>query len=152
MAVKKGDKVKIQYTGMFNDGTVFDSSEKHGQPLEVEIGKGMVIPGFEKALIGMEKDEEKNVKIPSAEAYGDPSPEMKKKVPKDQLPKEELKPGMMLVVGLPGGQQIPAKIETVDDGEVTLDLNHPLAGKDLNFKLKVVEICEGGCEGCDCKH
>lgn len=157
MKVEKGNKIKIEYTGTLDDGTVFDSSEKHGKPLEFEVGSGMVIPGFEKAVIGMEKGEEKEVKIESADAYGEPNPELVKKVPREQLPKDkEIKAGMMLAVGLPTGQQIPAKITEADDKEVTIDLNHPLAGKTLNFKIKVVDITEGGSkeesheEGCGC--
>jgi FKBP-type peptidyl-prolyl cis-trans isomerase 2 len=117
----------------------------------------MVIPGFENALMGMEKGEEKEVNIKSDDAYGDPKPELVKKIPKEQLPKDkEIKEGMMLGVGLPTGQQIPARITKVDDKEVTIDLNHPLAGKNLNFKIKVVEVTEGGPveeaheEGCGC--
>ncbi|MBW2977534.1 peptidylprolyl isomerase [Candidatus Woesearchaeota archaeon] len=142
MPVKEGDKVKVEYEGKLDDGTVFDSSEKHGgKPLEFQIGSKQVIPGFEKALIGMEKGEEKEIKLKPAEAYGDPNPELVKKIPKDKLPTDkELKPGMMLSIGLPTGQQIPARITEIGDKEVTIDLNHPLAGKNLNFKLKVVDI------------
>ncbi|MFC1753883.1 peptidylprolyl isomerase [Thermoproteota archaeon] len=140
MPVKKGDTVKIEYEGTFDDGTVFDSSEKAGKPLEFEVGAGKVIPGFENAVIGMDKGQEKKVKIQPEEAYGHPNPELVKKVPREQLPKEELKQGMLLVMNLPNGMQLPAKIAELDDKEVTLDLNHPMAGKILNFKIKVVEI------------
>ena len=141
MAVKSGDKVKVEYTGTLDDGTVFDSSEKHGKPLEFEVGAKQVIPGFENAVIGMKKGEEKEVKLKSSEAYGDPRPELVKKFPREQLPKDkELKAGMMLAVGLPNGAQIPARITDVNDKEVTIDMNHPLAGKGLNFKIKVVDI------------
>ena len=141
MVVKKGSKVKIEYTGTLDDGTVFDSSEKHGKPLEFEIGAGMVIPGFEKAIMKMKKGEENKITLKPAEAYGDPNPQLVKKIPKDQLPKDkELKPGMLLGIGLPTGQQIPARITAVDDKEVTLDLNHPLAGKTLHFKIKLVDF------------
>ena len=144
MPVKKGDKVQVDYTGTFDDGTVFDSSEKHGKPLEFEVGSGMVVPGFENAVIGMEKGEEKEVTLQPEDAYGHPNDEMVKKVPKDQFPKDQdPKPGMMLVMGLPNGMQIPAKIVEVEDTEVTIDLNHPMAGKVLNFKIKVVEIVQG---------
>jgi len=139
--VKQGDKVKVDYTGSFDDGKVFDSSEKHGAPLEFEVGKGMIIPGFEKALIGMKKGEEKTIHLEPGDAYGDHNPAMIKKVPKDQLPPgQEPKPGMFLVIGLPNGMQFPAKIAAVEDKEVSLDLNHPLAGKCLNFKFKIVDI------------
>ncbi len=141
MPVKKGDKVKVDYTGTLEDGTVFDASEKHGKPLEFEVGTGMVIKGFDEAVVGMEKDEEKEIKLQPAEAYGDLNPELKKKVPREQLPKEqEPKEGMILLMGLPNGQQMPAKIIEVTDKEVTLDLNHPLAGKVLNFKIKVIDF------------
>jgi len=142
MTAKEGDTVKVEYEGKLEDGTVFDSSEKHGgKPLEFQIGSKKVIPGFEKAVIGMEKGEEKEIKLKPAEAYGDPNPQLVKKIPRDKLPTDkELKPGMMLSIGLPTGQQIPARITEVGDKEVTIDLNHPLAGKNLNFKLKVMEI------------
>jgi len=141
MAIKEGDKVKIEYEGKLDDGTVFDSSEKHGKPLEFEVGAGQVIKGFNDAVIGMEKDEEKEIKLEPKEAYGDNNPELVKKVPRDKMPKEpEPQPGMMLMMGLPDGKQIPAKITEVGDTEVTLDLNHPLAGQNLHFKIKIVEV------------
>jgi len=141
MPVKKGDKIKVDYTGTLEDGTVFDSSEKHGKPLEFEVGSGQIIKGFDEAVVGMEKGDEKEIKIEPAEAYGEPNPEMVKKVPKDKFPTDkEPKQGMMLVMGLPNGAKIPAKIVEVGDKEITLDLNHPLAGKTLNFKIKIVEI------------
>ncbi len=156
MEVKKGNKVKVEYEGKLEDGTVFDASSKQGKPLEFETGSRKVIPGFDNAVIGMKKDEEKEITIKPEDAYGQPNPEMIKKVPKDQFPKDkEIKPGMMLALGLPTGQQIPAKITEVGDKEVTLDLNHPLAGKTLKFKIKVVDISEGekpkeGSESCGC--
>ncbi len=141
MTLKNGDKVKVEYTGSFDDGTVFDSSEKHGKPLEFEIGAKQIIPGFEKAVMDMKKGEEKEIKLTSEEAYGEPNPELVKKIPLDQLPKEqEPKEGMVLIISLPNGHQVPAKITEVTDKEVALDLNHPLAGKSLNFKLKLVEV------------
>ncbi|MBS1266823.1 MAG: FKBP-type peptidyl-prolyl cis-trans isomerase [Candidatus Woesearchaeota archaeon] len=141
MAVKKGDKVKVEYTGTLEDGTVFDSSEKHNQPLEFEVGSGQIIQGLDKAIIGMKKDEEKEVKIKPEQAYGQPNPELVRVVPKEQLPLEkEPKKGMVLIMALPNGQQMPVTITKVSDKEVTLDLNHPLAGKTLNFKVKIIEV------------
>lgn len=140
MTVKKGDKVKVHYTGTLDDGTVFDSSEGK-DPLQFQVGEGHVIKGFDEALIGMKKDEEKEIKLKVEEAYGNPNPDLVKKVPRDQLPKDkEPEVGMTLIVSLPQGQQIPAKITEITDKEVTIDLNHPLAGKPLNFKIKVVDI------------
>ena len=140
MPVKKGDKIKVEYTGTLEDGSVFDSSEGK-QPLEFEVGSGQIIKGFDDAVMGMEKGEEKEVKIESKDAYGDPNPQLMQKVPRDKLPKEqEPKPGMVLALGTPDGQKVPARIAEVTEKEVTIDLNHPLAGKKLNFKIKVVDI------------
>jgi len=140
MPIKKGDKIKVDYTGTFDDGTVFDTSEGK-QPLEFEAGAGKVIKGFDEAVIGMEKDEEKEIKIEPKEAYGDINPQMVQKIPRDKLPPgQEPKPGMMLGLGTPDGKQMPARITEVNEKEITIDLNHPLAGKTLNFKIKIIEI------------
>ena len=137
--IKKGDKVKVEYTGKLEDGTVFDSSEGKA-PLCFEVGAQQVIPGFEKAVEGMKKDEEKEFTLKVDEAYGPVKEEMVQEIPRDKLPAEpEPKEGMMLMMQAPTGQQIPAKVTEVTDTEVTLDLNHPLAGKTLNFKIKLVE-------------
>jgi len=141
--VAKGDKVKVDYTGTFDDGTVFDASEKHGQPLEFEAGSGQVIKGFDDAVMGMKKGEEKRIVIPAAEAYGEVKAELCKKVPRQQLPQDqEPKIGMILAVGMPNGQQFPARIIAVTKDDVTIDLNHPLAGKTLHFKIKVADVSE----------
>jgi len=138
--VKQGDKIKVDYTGKLEDGTVFDTSEGK-QPLEFTVGEGRIIKGFDNAVVGMEKGEEKEIKIEPADAYGDPNPEMVKKLPRDKLPPEpEPKPGMTLALKTPDGKQFPARIIEVGDKEITIDLNHPLAGKILNFKIKIVDI------------
>ncbi len=139
MKAEDGCKVKVEYTGSFENGEVFDASEKHGQPLEFQIGAKMVVPGFEKAVTGMEEGEEKEFTLTPAEAYGDIRPELVQKVPKDKLP-GEAKEGMIIGVGLPNGAQIPAKITQVGESEITIDLNHPLAGKTLKFKIKLVGV------------
>ena len=138
MPVKKGDRVKVEYIGMFDDGTVFDSSEGKS-PLEFEAGSGQIIKGFDEAVIGMEKGEEKEFKIEPKDAYGERNPELVRKIPRDQLP-PEAQAGMLLMLRTPDGMQIPAEITEVTDEEVTIDLNHPLAGKTLNFKIKIVDI------------
>ena len=138
--VKKGDKVKVEYTGKLEDGSVFDSSEGKA-PLTFEVGAQQVIPGFEKAVEGMKKDEEKEFTLKSEGAYGPVRPEMVQEVPRDKLPEQpEPAVGMMLMMQAPTGQQIPAKITKIEDGKVTIDVNHPLAGKDLVFKVKVVGV------------
>jgi FKBP-type peptidyl-prolyl cis-trans isomerase 2 len=142
MPVAEGNKVKIEYTGTLEDGTVFDSTEKHGgKPLEFEVGSHMVIKGFEDAIIGMEKGDEKEIKIESKDAYGDVNPQLVKDIPKDKLPAEaEIVPGLVLAMTMPNGAQIPVKVAEVNGDNVKIDMNHPLAGKNLNFKIKLVDF------------
>lgn len=143
MVVKKGDKVKVEYEGRFEDGTVFDSSKHgdHSHPLEFEVGSGQVIKGFDDAVVGMEKDEEKEITLKSEEAYGEARDDLKKDVPKTALPEgQEPKEGMVLIMNSPDGRQIPVKIAEVKDEAIVVDFNHPLAGRTLIFKFKIVEI------------
>ena len=139
MAIEKGNTIKVDYTGSFEDGEVFDASEKHGQPLEFKVGEGMVVPGFDNAVLGMDVGEEKTVTLKPEEAYGEPHPNAVQVVPKDKFP-AEAKEGMMIGVPLPNGQQVLAKITKITDSEVTIDMNHPMAGKTLVFKIKIVSI------------
>lgn len=144
MAIKDGDIVVIEYTGTLEDGTVFDSSEKHGKPLEFQIGAKQVIPGFENAIKTMKKGEEKKVKIKCSEAYGDPNPQLIKEIPRKQIPdQEKIQVGMVMIISLPNGMQIPARIVKAAAESITIDLNHPLAGKTLNFKIKLLEVKSG---------
>lgn len=141
MTVKEGSKIKVEYKGSFDDGTVFDSSAKHGKPLELTIGSKQVIKGFEEGLMGMKVGEEKKISLEPKEAYGDYNPQLIQKIPREHLPKEqEPKTGMMLLMGTSDGMQVPVKITEVTDKDVSIDMNHPMVGKKLNFKLKVVEI------------
>ncbi len=138
--VAKGDTVGVEYTGTLSDGKVFDSSQGR-DPLEFEVGSGQVIPGFDLAIEGMKLNEEKAFTLKSEEAYGPVRKEMVLQAPRDKLPAQpEPKPGMMLVLHSPEGNKLPARIMKVEDGMVTIDANHPLAGKDLTFKVKVVKI------------
>lgn len=141
--MKSGDKVKIEYKGTLKDGTVFDSSEKQGKPLEFEIGAQQVIQGFEDAIKTMKQGEEKKITLEPKDAYGEHDERLIKSIPRDQLPKDqEPKEGMVLLVTLPNKQQIPAVITKVENDNVTIDINHPLAGKTLNFDLKLVGVVE----------
>ena len=109
--------------------------------MEFEVGSGELIKGFDDGVIGMKKDEEKEIVITPDNAYGQRNPKLVKTIPRQNIPNDqEPKPGMMLQVGLPDGKRIPAFIAEVNDKEVTIDLNHPLAGKTLIFKIKVVKI------------
>lgn len=139
MVVKKGDKIRVEYTGSLENGEIFDSSDKHGEALAFEAGAGVVVKGFDAAVIGMDVDEEKTVTLKPEDAYGEPNEKAIQKVPKDKFPKEA-KEGMMIGVPLANGQQIPARITKIDDKEVTIDMNHLLAGKTLVFKIKIVTI------------
>jgi len=146
--IKEGYFVKVEYTGTFEDGEVFDSTELAGCPLEFQIGAQQVIDGFEKAIAGMELNEEKHVKIQPADAYGEYQSEMTKEIPRDRMPAEKLEAGMTLMATLPHGQQVPVTITAVTADKVTIDMNHPLAGKILNFKIKLIEIREGELSAC----
>ena len=137
---KHGDTVKVHYTGKFDDGTVFDSSTGR-DPLEFTIDQGQVIPGFEEAVVGMNLGESKIVTIPSDQAYGPRREEMVVQVEKNQLP-EDVKPevGDRLQLVQADGQAFIVEVTDIDDSNVTLDANHPLAGKDLVFEVELVEV------------
>lgn len=149
MPIKDGYFVKVEYTGTLDDGTLFDSTEEQGTPLEFQIGAGQVIEGFEKEIKPMELNQEKEFTLQPADAYGDYQDDMKRDIPKENMPAEELEPGMTLMATLPTGMQVPVTVTDITDEHVTIDLNHPLAGKVLNFKIKVVEVREGELEECD---
>ncbi|MBC8033704.1 MAG: peptidylprolyl isomerase [Chitinophagaceae bacterium] len=138
--VKSGDTVKVHYHGRLTDGTTFDSSEGR-EPLEFEVGSGMVIAGFDNGVTGMAVGDKKTLQIPAEEAYGDKNPEMIVEFPKSQFP-EDMEPevGMSLNMTNGGGQVIPVVIVDVKDESVILDANHPLAGEALTFDIEVVEI------------
>jgi peptidylprolyl isomerase len=140
MMVENGQKVKIHYTGTLDDGSQFDSSVGR-DPLEFEIGAGMVIPGFEKGVKEMAVGEKKTIHIPADEAYGERREDMIIQFERSQLP-EDLKPevGMGLQMQGPQGQPVPVTVTAVDEESITIDANHQLAGKNLNFELELVEI------------
>ncbi len=138
--VENGQKVKIHYTGTLDDGSPFDSSAGR-DPLEFEMGAGMVIPGFEKGVEGMEVGEMKSIHIPAEEAYGERREDMLMQFERSQLP-EDLEPavGMGLQMQGPEGQPVPVTVTAVDEDNITIDANHQLAGQNLNFELELVEV------------
>ena len=139
--VKQGDLIKVEYEGKLENGTVFDASKLHDAPLQFEAGSGQMIKGFDDAVLGMKEGEEKEETLQPAEAYGQINPSLLKKVPQSQLPLgQKIEKGMVLDIGLPTGQKIPARVVEVTLNDITIDLNHPLAGKVLKFKIKVVAI------------
>ena len=136
--MKPRDKVQVHYTGTLNDGTVFDSSEGR-EPLEFTVGEGQIIPGFENGIKEMKLNQEKTIKINPENAYGERNNQLIISIPRDKFPKEIEVNGRLALKG-PQGQNIPAVIKEINDNDVKIDLNHPLAGKELTFKIKVVGI------------
>lgn len=159
LLAKNGDRVRVHYTGTLEDGTIFDSSEaaqEEGcgcgsgggcgtdcgcEPLEFVIGEGNVIPGFEKAVIGLAAGSSIKVTIPADEAYGPRHEQMVAVVDRSELG-GEVQPveGQHLEVVLQDGSSMPVLITEVTDSTITIDGNHPLAGRDLTFDIRLVEI------------
>lgn len=141
MTAKQGSTVKVHYTGTLkDDGSQFDSSAGR-EPLEFTLGEGMVIAGFEKAVIGKSAGDTVTVEIPPAEGYGDQSEELVFQVRREQLPPTvELEEGIMLEIRSEDGQPAYVRVTDFNDELVTLDGNHPLAGQTLVFDIEVVEV------------
>ncbi|MEM0437793.1 MAG: peptidylprolyl isomerase [Candidatus Micrarchaeia archaeon] len=150
----------VDYEGRLEDGTVFDKSEK-GNPLTFISGMGMVIPGFEKGVIGMKKGEQKEIRIEPEDAYGPYRKELVMELPRSVLEGlPNIKEGMEIVATLESGQQVPVKIVKLLADKVVLDFNHPLAGKVLIFSVHLINKrdakeddfgpCSGECSGCGC--
>ncbi|RLG72961.1 MAG: peptidylprolyl isomerase [Methanobacteriota archaeon] len=138
--VKVGDTVRVHYTGKLDDGTIFDTSIG-GEPMELTIGEGRIIPGFEKSLIGMSPGESKTVKVPADQAYGPYIEEKVFEVERELFP-EDLEPevGQRLQILGADGRVTLVTVKNVSENRVVLDANHPLAGKDLTFEIELVEI------------
>lgn len=141
--VKSGDKVKVHYHGRLTTGETFDSSEGR-EPLEFEVGGGMVIKGFDDGVAGMTVGEKKTINIPVHEAYGERQEEMMVEFPLNQFP-PDMKPevGMPLTMTTAQGYPVQVVITEIKEESVILDANHPLAGKELVFDLELVEIVGG---------
>ncbi len=143
MAIKTGDKVSVEYEGKLDSGEIFDSSSHgdHSHPIEFTVGEHHVIKGFEDAVVGMSEGEEKEISIKPEEAYGERKEELVREFNRKDIPLQmEPKVGMVLGFNAPDGQQFPATITKFSDDKITFDLNHPMAGKKLNFKIKVVKV------------
>ena len=139
-AAKAGDKLRIHYTGRLDDGTVFDNSEGR-DPLEFTVGNGEIIPGLERAMIGMEVGESREVTVAPEEAYGARDDQRVQSVPREAIPDSiPTEPGTQLSMKTQDGQTIPVVVSNVTDSHVELDANHPLAGKTLTFDVTLVEI------------
>jgi FKBP-type peptidyl-prolyl cis-trans isomerase 2 len=144
MAVQEGEWIKVEYVGTFDDGTIFDSTELNGGiPLKFQVSRGQLIKGFDESVIGKNLGDTYTIRIEPSEAYGDRREGFTQKVPKEQFPEGvELQPGLMLMVMGPEGPT-PASIKSIEEDHVIIDLNHPMAGKVLNFEIKIIETnCE----------
>lgn len=137
---KKGDTVQVHYEGSLDDGTSFDTSRER-DPLEFTIGSGQVIPGFDAAVVGMEPGDTRTVKVPAVDAYGPRREDLLAAVDRARFPDEiEVEVGRRVEVRQPDGTKQVLTIAEVGDEQVTLDANHPLAGKDLTFAIELVAI------------
>ncbi|MGF1635663.1 MAG: peptidylprolyl isomerase [Cyclobacteriaceae bacterium] len=137
---KNGNTVRVHYTGKLTDGQVFDTSEGR-DTLEFTLGTGQMIPGFEKAVEGMQVGEKVTTSIPADEAYGLPNPEMMIELPLENVPKEiNPEPGMQLSLQNQDGKATPVIVKDITETSIVLDANHPLAGKDLVFDIELVEV------------
>ncbi|MDX1674017.1 MAG: peptidylprolyl isomerase [Longimicrobiales bacterium] len=137
---EKGDTVAVHYTGKLEDGEVFDSSRDR-DPLEFEVGSGQVIPGFDRAVEGLEVGESREVTLQPEEGYGEPREDLVVDVDRSQFPDEsEPEVGRQVQVQVAPGQNRIATITGIEEETVTLDLNHPLAGKPLTFDVELVDI------------
>ena len=137
---KQGNSVKVHYHGTLNDGTVFDSTYEES-PMDFTLGEGEIIPGFEEAVEGMDEGEKKDITVEPERAYGEYNEQGVVQVPRENLP-EDIQPeeGMMLQLNTPEDQVVYVTVTEIDDQNVTLDANHPLAGKTLNFNIELIQI------------
>jgi peptidylprolyl isomerase len=139
-AAKTGDTVKVHYTGILDDGTQFDSSRGR-EPLQFILGGGGILPALETAVEGMSVGSTKTLVISAADAFGPRLDELTREVPRDDIPDDiELSAGMVLNAQGPSGQTQRFTVVDFDDQKVTIDGNHPLAGKDLTFQVELMEV------------
>ena len=136
--IQNGKKVKIEYT-LFVDGEVFDSS-KGGEPLEYVHGSGQIIPGLERMLEGLKPGDERKVHVGPDDAYGPIHPQAILQVPREQIQEENLEAGMILSARSEGGQAMQGIVTEVTENSVTVNFNHPLAGKELYFEIMIIAV------------
>jgi len=139
MGVKEGDKVHLHYTAKFDNGVTFDTSEGQ-EPVEFKVGANQIIEGVEEAVIGLETGDKKVVSIVPEKGYGQHEDDLIRQAPKDILGGQEVQNGEIIQLQTAEGEVIPAQIVDSDNESVTFDLNHPLAGKILNFEIEVIEV------------
>ena len=141
MPIKRGDVIRVQYEASYEDGTIFDSTKIHDEePLKFQIGAGQLLSGFENAVIGMEVEGEKNLTLQPTEAYGEFNPLLVEKIDASQFPGDmSLELGKQIEVVGPNGISSPGWIRLIEKDFILVDMNHPCAGKVINFKIKIIE-------------
>ncbi|HEY7167934.1 MAG TPA: peptidylprolyl isomerase [Candidatus Binatia bacterium] len=137
--VKDGSVVSLQYTLSGEDGKTIESN-KGKDPLKYTQGSHQIIPGLEKGLAGMKVGDEKRIKVTAKDAYGAVDPKAIQEIPKEKVPPNGLKVGAVLMAGGPGGQTIPVTVKEIKEKTVVIDMNHPMAGKNLVFDVKVLDV------------
>lgn len=138
----EGKTVKMHYVGTFDDGEIFDTSRPVGDPIEFVVGSGTVIKGFDDAARDMEVGEKRHIHLEPEEAYGEVNEELIQTVPVDRVPNaQDLPVGESVYMQGPAGP-FPVKVVSVDEENVVFDMNHPMAGKPLNFDLELVEVSD----------
>jgi peptidylprolyl isomerase len=143
MTIKNGQTVSVHYVGTLSDGTEFDNSRVRGAPITFKMGSGGILPAFESALVEMVVGDKKNISLASSEAYGEINPDAYKPFPKNSFPEGfEFEVGRMVQGKAETGQPVMAKIFSLEEDTVVLDFNHPLAGKDINFEIELVEVTD----------
>ncbi len=141
MKIKNGQTVNLHYVGTLNDGTEFDSSRTRGTPLKFEFGSGQILPAFEKAVSSMVIGESKKFSLTPDEAYGQVRPDAVQSLPRTQFGEvDNLAVGIKVTGQNTAGQPIQATVKSIDDDMVTLDFNHPLAGKDITFDIELLSV------------
>jgi peptidylprolyl isomerase len=155
--IRVGDTISVSYTGTFENGEVFDTSDGH-PPLKFTVGAGQLIAGFDKAVLGMKTGDKKSFTVSPEEGYGEHRNDLIIDMPRTYIPPDmDLYEGLQVQLQDNAGNPIPAIVTAIGDDAVKMDVNHPLAGKTLSFDIEVVETglepepagCGGGCGGCN---
>ena len=140
MPIEEGDTVKIAYRGTFDDGEVFDSTEEGDEPIEFVVGSGEVIDGIDRAVRGLEKGDETQVSLAPVDAFGERDPELVQEIPLEKFPIKEIEPGNMFFIESPDGHRVLTTVTEMTETGVVIDLNHPLAGQELTFLIRVIDV------------
>ena len=143
LKVEKGSQIKVHYRGCLTDGTEFDSSYTREVPIEFQVGTGQMIRGFDDAVVGMTVGDKKSITLKPDDAYGDINPDAQTEIDRTNFPTEvTLVEGLPVPLQSPDGRSLMGRISQLNENTVTVDLNHPLAGQDIQFDIELVEIEE----------